>query len=131
MPYNPASPCRYALCPRMAIKGSGYCEIHQKNIKIEKVRPVAGSSTRPSAAKRGYGWSWQKLRDWYIKQNPLCEMCRAAGMVYPAAVVHHKKRLKDNLDLRLYIENLQSLCVDCHAKVTAEEKKADRNIMPG
>lgn len=118
MPYNPANPCRYPLCPNMAIKGSSYCKLHQKKVQTP--------DDRLSAAQRGYDSRWRKLRKMYLMQNPLCEICKSNGAVRLATLVHHRQRLKDNLDLRLYWDNLQSLCIDCHAKITAEEKKTRR-----
>ncbi|SKA28446.1 HNH endonuclease [Consotaella salsifontis] len=46
-----------------------------------------------------------------------CAECGAAGRLE----VHHVKRVKTHPDLAYSLENLLTLCVSCHAKVTAEE----------
>ena len=32
---------------------------------------------------------WKELRQWKLQQNPLCEICRAKGLVRSAIDVHH------------------------------------------
>lgn len=54
---------------------------------------------------------WQLVRDLKIKKNPLCEDCGA-----PAAEVHHVLPVVARPDLAFTLENLRSLCRDCHAR---------------
>jgi predicted kinase len=69
---------------------------------------------RPSAAKRGYGRRWRKLRARHIASEPLCRECRKLGRVRAGEVVDHI-RPHDGREALLYDEtNLQTLCKRCH-----------------
>ena len=69
---------------------------------------------RPSAAKRGYGRRWRKLRARHIASEPLCRECRRLGRVRAGEVVDHI-RPHDGREALLYDEkNLQTLCKTCH-----------------
>jgi 5-methylcytosine-specific restriction protein A len=69
---------------------------------------------RPSAALRGYGWRWTKLRLMVLRERPLCEHCGRAA----TDVDHKVARVKGGDDS---FENLQALCASCHAKKTVRE----------
>lgn len=83
-------------------------------------------ATRPSAAKRGYGRRWQKVRELYFKRNPFC------ADIYG----DHGKRLEVATELDHIVPhrgdmekfwdpgNLQGLCKECHSKKTATEESA-------
>ena len=81
-----------------------------------RVRSVeAGSwSGGGSAASRGYGARWREARLEFLKDNPLCVRCDAAGRVQPATVVDH--RVPHRGDRKLFWDrgNWQSLCAPCH-----------------
>ena len=108
MPYKSLKPCDYPLCPNLVEKGQAYCNKHKEK---EPKREYKG------AYKRG----WQRLRDMYLKENPLCEECKAKGIVEKATEVHHKIPIEERPDLRLSWENLQSLCKSCHSGKTMKE----------
>lgn len=52
--------------------------------------------------------------------HPYCERCERMGLLKPATVVHHKTYLTpENIKNPMYTidaDNLEALCVDCHAK---------------
>jgi 5-methylcytosine-specific restriction protein A len=79
-------------------------------------------SRRGTAAERGYGNDWRKLRNRYIKQNAMCERCiRLRDELREAVEVHHKQPFHGlNDPLRLDWNNLESLCEACHAEITAK-----------
>ena len=52
MPTKPLSPCRAYDCPGMARGRGGYCAAH-----------ASMADDRPSAASRGYGAEWRKIRE--------------------------------------------------------------------
>lgn len=66
---------------------------------------------------------WHNLRNYYIRNNPLCELCLNNNKIVPATEVHHKRPFltgKDDIDrwkLLLDEDNLMSLCSDCHHKL--------------
>jgi 5-methylcytosine-specific restriction protein A len=82
-------------------------------------QPFATSPTdrerdRGSAASRGYGRRWQKLRAAFLIQHPQCAACHD-----PANEVDHIIPHRGN-QAKLYDwDNLQSLCKPCHSKKTA------------
>lgn len=62
---------------------------------------------------------WRKLRETYIKQNPICEDCLSKGKVTPAVDIHHNnspfKTGEINWHLLLDYDNLSALCKECHS----------------
>ena len=77
--------------------------------------------------KKGYNnTQWKKLRETYLKNNPLCADCLAKGKITPATSVHHiKSPFKNgeiNYGLLLDYDNLMSLCHECHGERHAEEQ---------
>lgn len=63
---------------------------------------------------------WRKLRDVYIKQNPLCQECLNKGKVTPAEDIHHINSPfrggEINWHLFLDYDNLEGLCKQCHSE---------------
>lgn len=57
--------------------------------------------------------------------NPLCAECDRHALVTPGEVVDHVKELKDGGD-PWDVDNLQTLCKECHSKKTGEEVKKRR-----
>jgi len=74
---------------------------------------------RPSAAARGYGPKWRRIRAQFLKHHPRCALCPA-----PATVADHHP-----LTRRQLLEvgdphpdawhHLRPLCEPCHARHTA------------
>lgn len=64
---------------------------------------------------------WRRLRVYKLILTPFCERC-LPDLEY-ATEVHHIKEVKINPELRLDIENLESLCKSCHSKHTANKNK--------
>jgi 5-methylcytosine-specific restriction protein A len=73
--------------------------------------------TRQHAAARGYDYQWQKFRESYLAQHPLCMDC--LPIVTAATDVHHKQKLRDRPELKYEEGNLMPLCKACHDKRTA------------
>lgn len=85
---------------------------------------------RPSAAARGYGARWQKLRarilarDCYVCR---CAECASSGRVRPATEVDHKVSkaawLKTHGTLAGVDDpsNLQAINTECHKRKTMQE----------
>lgn len=66
---------------------------------------------------------WRKLREAYLINHPLCEMCLKEGKITPAIDVHHIISFVDIIDLLRRKEvaydynNLMALCKVCHQKI--------------
>jgi 5-methylcytosine-specific restriction protein A len=74
---------------------------------------------RESPSLRGYGREWQKIRNLFIKQNPLCVKCKAKRLTVPAKEIDHiLPKSKGGGD---EVSNLQALCKACHSRKTATE----------
>lgn len=75
---------------------------------------------------------WKELRAWYLRQHPLCEMCEEKGLVVSAIDVHHKtpvetaKTPDEMRDLCYRPDNLQALCISCHAAVHRQMRSHSR-----
>lgn len=68
-----------------------------------------------------YG-KYQKVRKIKLRQDPLCQRCllKDPPIIKAVAEVHHKKHISDGKNyeekyfLATDINNLESLCLDCH-----------------
>ena len=81
---------------------------------------------RGSSTRRGYDYTWQKLRKLKLQTDPLCKGCESQGRLSLAEEVDHIIRITERPDLRLDWGNLQSLCGTCHDAKSAAERAADR-----
>lgn len=69
---------------------------------------------------------WLRLRCEKLSAQPLCERCKAEGIITPAVEVHHVHPVEmalsyaDKDRLMFDIHNLLSLCHDCHVKTHIE-----------
>src|SRR5262249_303900 len=77
------------------------------------------SLPRLSAARRGYGYRWQKLSKLYLDSNPLCVACKARGRVEGATVVDHIIPHRGDSNRMWEESNWQSMCKPCHYHKTA------------
>ena len=110
MPTKPKRPCRFAGCPNLTDRKSGYCNEHE-----EPMRKHYEHFSRGYDKNERYGSSWKKIRDRYIQGHPLCEACLGLGKASVATLVHHRKPLSEGGTNDE--SNLQSLCVSCHERI--------------
>lgn len=95
------------------------------NKKEPKKQKTNNKSERRKERQRFYNTKvWKSLTKWYKMQHPLCEVCASKGKTTPVQAVHHlQSPFRDGLteeekwDLMLDIDNLQSVCVDCHLEI--------------
>ncbi len=69
---------------------------------------------RPSAAARGYGSAWQRLRLAFLYAHPICQECERAPANHVDHIVPRERGGSDHDD------NLQALCHSCHSALTAK-----------
>lgn len=69
--------------------------------------------------------AWSKVRNMYIRDNPLCENIFGDHMTgsVPAKEVNHIRGLVSNYELRADWDNLSALCVKCHHKISWLERQ--------
>ena len=71
---------------------------------------------------------WKRIRDWKIRNNPVCELCESRGRVTPTKEVHHiipfdrGTTEEEKQNLAFDYDNLESLCEKCHEERHKELK---------
>ena len=73
---------------------------------------------RAADVRRKYGRAWKRIRDSYVQQHPLCEVCQKDGRLVATEEVHHKVPLSEGGTHAR--DNLIALCKSCHARIHAE-----------
>lgn len=68
---------------------------------------------RGNAASRGYNHKWNKTRQRYIDNHPLCENCKLVGGIREADEVHHIVPISEG-GATHDDSNLIALCHFCH-----------------
>ena len=112
MPRKPKSPCRWSGCKELTEER--YCKKHKQLAEKQYNK----YQRDPHTYKR-YNSRWRLIRQLYIKEHPVCEVCEKKGIVKAVEEVHHIIPLSEggtHSD-----DNLMSLCKSCHSKITAKE----------
>ena len=76
-----------------------------------------------------YNYKWQKHRELFLKQNPLCAYCQDDGKIEAATVVDHITPHKGNMSLFWDVDNHQSLCATHHA-ATKQIMESGKKVEP-
>lgn len=119
MPTRSKRPCSVPGCP--VLTADRWCEGHATNKHIAR----AHDQRRGSSSARGYDAAWRKLRlVALLRDNYLCQICLKDDRPTPARDVDHILTVAEHPELRLELDNLQSLCSTCHKKKTYEEDGA-------
>ncbi|MFT4171769.1 MAG: HNH endonuclease signature motif containing protein [Rhodocyclaceae bacterium] len=84
--------------------------------------------TRKSSAQRGYGGKWQRARELWLQQHPLCAECARLGQVTEATVVDHVTPHRGDAKLFWDRKNWQSLCKRCHDSHKQRLEKSGRVV---
>lgn len=115
MPRKPKRPCSFPGCPNLTYRR--FCKEHEK----QENKRYETYERDPEARKR-YGRAWKRIRDKYVSEHPLCEICLAEGRLVEVNEVHHKVPLAEGGTHDK--SNLISLCKSCHSRIHA--KRGDR-----
>jgi 5-methylcytosine-specific restriction protein A len=111
MPTRSSKPCKAPLCPAL-VKGNRYCTAHADQ---ERSRARRHDEWRGTAASRGYDSDWVKVRTAALKRDHyLCQHCMKDCLLTEAKDVDHIVPVRTAPELRLNINNTQSLCRSCH-----------------
>ena len=74
---------------------------------------------------------WKMLRQEYLRAHPLCERCKAEGLIRSAIDVHHVIPVESahtiqEMEALCFNEapeqQLEALCIPCHIKAHAEQR---------
>ena len=111
VPSKPKRPCSFPGCPRLT--NGRFCEEHAR-VEAKRYEQY----DRDPETRRRYGRVWKRIRDAYVQQHPVCELCQRDGRLVATEEVHHKVPLAEGGTHDR--NNLISLCKACHAKIHAE-----------
>lgn len=104
--------CSVAGCPNIA--SGSFCDEHMDEQRQDD---------RPSAARRGYGHGWRRLRRMALARSPLCAdpfgIHKANGEVVIAVDVHHVETVSEGNPTLTSLDKLETLCHSCHSRITA------------
>lgn len=101
-------------------------------IKQPKKEKQKGSKRSNRSLKYYNDRRWKILRNWYIRENPLCEICMMMGISKEAEHVHHRKEFlkgkteEERYELLLDPDNLQSLCAEHHMEIHNKRRKEEQ-----
>lgn len=105
MPSRAPRACIVPGCP--AVGPTSRCPAH--------ALPARAPDFRGSAASRGYGAHWRRIRSAFLQRHPTCGACAAVGRTVTATDVDHV----DGDVRNCRKANLQALCHGCHSRKTA------------
>lgn len=125
MPQRPLKPCKKPGCTNLTRNKEGYCDVHlaeyieqQKKLKAERDKRY-DKQVRKTRDKKY--WEFYKSNEWervktqaYIRDKGLCQWCWQKGIIRTADVVHHIVPIKEDWSKRFDLNNLVSLCHECH-----------------
>nr|WP_072766196.1 HNH endonuclease [Nitrosospira sp. Nsp11] len=114
MPVSAPKPCSYPGCG-VLVQGGSRCASHKH------VERKQADERRGSAASRGYGSKWQRAREGFLRENPLCEHCIEVDRITASTVVDHKVPHKGDPKLFWNRRNWQALCKPHHDHKTATQ----------
>lgn len=115
MPFAAPKPC--VVCRALVRDGTTRCQAH-------KVRPgTFADKSRGTAAERGYGAAWRRVRDRIMRRDAgvcRCAECKRLGRILEAHEVDHiVPKAQGGTDDD---DNLQAINRECHKAKTARER---------
>ena len=106
---------------RLKTLGSRIKESASSRVKV--VTPGSWRSGMTSS-QRGYDYRWQKAREHYLNEHPLCVFCERNGRTTAARVVDHIVAHRGDMVLFWDQANWQGRCKPCHDSVKQAEEAA-------
>ena len=107
--------CSYPGC-RALIVNAARCPTHE-------VHGWVPDRDRGTRQERGYDKTWLKLRAMVLANEPLCRVCGTAEAMHVDHIVPLSRG-----GSRLDMDNLQPICVACHATKTGTEKRGGKRV---
>lgn len=96
--------------------------IQTASSKIAVIQPGSWRTDKQTSSQRGYGYKWQKARERYLREHPLCVYCQREGRVTVATVVDHIEPHRGDDVLFWNESNWQGLCASHHSKDKQREE---------
>ena len=110
--------CSYPSCNTLIDQHESRCSKHKVN-RIPFENAIRTNAGLYNTVK------WRKMRKQVLKETPCCFRC-GISVKEAAMEVHHIIPPKGNEELFFDINNLVSVCKQCHNVITAKEIKIDR-----
>ena len=129
--------CEWGGCRLLVDIGSRYCETHKtesnrdynKRVRNNEIVQQNGVSNK-EIAEFYASTEWRRTRKAVLaRDNYICQKClREEGRVHEANLVHHRIELRspNGWQLRLDMENLESINRSCHGKVYHKNSQKNR-----
>lgn len=111
-------PCAEPRCPEVIAEGK-YCAKHAPEHKQEL---QAFARKKVERLPLYNSAAWKRTRAAKLAQTPTCERCNRAL----ATVVHHVTMARDGPEQHFREDNLEALCVSCHARESQRESRQNR-----
>jgi 5-methylcytosine-specific restriction protein A len=108
--------CKSPGCANLFSAAGPYCKQHARIDRQQKQQKLFEQNKEAKDDHRFYNSAqWKRIRKIKLSSNPLCELCNQE-----AKIIDHKKRIRSGGD-RYSMENLQSLCNQCHQQKRGQE----------
>src|SRR5262249_46958183 len=88
--------------------------VRQNN--LTSVHPKGGGQGRNNRGGAYNNRRWRRLRRYQLIREPLCQRCKAVGLVVVAEVAHHIEPHAGD-KMKFWYGKLESLCRPCHERV--------------
>ena len=116
--------CNKIGCKELIGITDTYCSKHT-NHNHKQYEQIRTSTEEGRAYKRFYDTKeWKSVRyQAMIRDGFVCVICLGHSIYTEATIGDHIIPTKVRWDLRLDIDNVQSVCFECHNKKTMDDKK--------
>ena len=106
-------------CNKLIDKADSYCDSCKEKVDKERNRAYNKKRYNDEDEKRYQRFynstAWKRTKGLRLMiDNGLCVECFKKGILTKATTVHHIIELKQDWSKRLDIDNLESLCHNCH-----------------
>ena len=92
-------------------------------LRDKSQRDRAHDQRRGSSRDRGYTSEWERARQLYLAEHPLCAMCERERRFMPATVVDHIQPHRGDRELFWNENNWQALCKRHHDRDKQREER--------
>lgn len=110
--------CKQAMCRNRVNLPQQYCEQHQGHNDKQYNKHVRTNDFNRRYDEFYHSTQWRNTRKHKLMVQPLCEVCARQGRMTTADMVHHiiELRSPNGWEKRLELDNLESICYECHNK---------------
>lgn len=90
--------------------------------------PNSWRTKRMGSTERLYSYAWQKARERFLRDNPLCVYCRREGLIRAASIVDHKIPHRGDETLFWDETNWQPMCKPHHDSDKQREERGGNPV---